>query len=372
MGRLPKTYVNNVERDPERHLTQIYMEQVGKVPLLTREKERETAESMRDHAAFYIKLAVANPEIQEKFYGEILKLTKSRKSVDTGFCRQYPNIKRLKELVDETYAPEERKLLDKCYSRYLEARDLLASSNLRLVVSIAKNYTGRGLAFLDLIEEGNNGLLKSLDKYRVEKGFKLSTYASWWIKQSLNRALQNKATTVHIPSYLQPEIALQKRLEQEGKTIEDELLLHRVKAAMGIKMLNIDHIVDEDGERMEVEDSRTESPIEGAERNGAAERIEKILGMLSYQQAEILRMRYGIGRDEEMTLEEIGKEFRLSRERIRQIEFESLRKLEAVLDEKARERKQEVEHYTTRKRENRKSLGIKHDTKRKLPFAQSA
>jgi RNA polymerase primary sigma factor len=225
-----------------------------------------------------------------------------------------------------------------------DARAQLIKANTRLVVSIAKKYIGRGVPFLDLIQEGNLGLMKAVEKYEYQRGFRFSTYATWWIRQSITRAIAEQGRTIRIPVHMVDRIRLMNKtaneLEQKlsrPPSVDElaeklELDNERVEWMMQVAWLplSLESPVgdEEDSELgMFVEDTASPTPNQAAYQNILREKIEEVLATLSPREARILRLRFGLENGETYTLEEIGKKFGLTRERIRQIEGKALRRL---------------------------------------------
>ncbi len=245
-------------------------------------------------------------------------------------------------------AEDEKELARRIRRGDREARDRMIRANLRLVVSIAKNYVDRGLSLLDLIEEGNLGLLKAVEKFDPDEDCRFSTYATWWIKQSIKRALLESVKTVRIPSYMVDLISRWKHMSTKlsyelgrqptFQEVADALKippesLGILKAAMKTSQ-GASRTVSIDGEYAlceVLEDKNARPPSETVSTSSEVENIEKCLGAISQRDAEILRMRYGLGGQRPMTLKEIGDKVNLSRERVRQIENEALRKLNFVM-----------------------------------------
>jgi RNA polymerase primary sigma factor len=268
----------------------LYLREIGKIPLLTNEEEFELAQ----------KIINGNPKAQKK------------------------------------------------------AKDKMAESNMRLVVSIAKRYSGRGLDFLDLIQEGNTGLLRAVEKFDPSKGFKFSTYATWWIRQAITRAIADQARTIRIPVHMVETInkvlRTQRRLTQElnrEPSIDEvakemDMEPEKIEYVMKIKqdIASLDASVGRDGEDEDsslgdfIEDEDRVSPEESAATQLLKEQIASILKTLSDREQKIIKMRFGIGGGKSHTLEEVGAEFSVTRERIRQIEAKALSKLRKHKDTK--------------------------------------
>lgn len=233
------------------------------------------------------------------------------------------------------------KIIKQTFSEYMEAKNKLIESNLRLVVSIAKRYTGRGLSFEDLIQEGNIGLIKAVEKFEYKKGFKFSTYSTWWIRQSINRAMANQSKTIRIPVHIIDRICkinkyLYQNLQEEQnfdriaeklntscEKIQSLVALNKEPVSIDISFRdNTDSLLKEF-----IEDTNSPNPYEEVVHEDMKYFIEKLFNILSEREKEVLIKRYGIDGEKPKSLEEVGKEYSVSRERIRQIEMRAIRKL---------------------------------------------
>jgi RNA polymerase primary sigma factor len=236
-------------------------------------------------------------------------------------------------------------IMRKRFTEYEQAKRDLSGGNLRLVVSIAKKYRNRGLSFLDLIQEGNTGLMRAVDKYEYRRGYKFSTYATWWIRQAITRAIADQARTIRIPVHMIETMSklrnVSKKLLQEmGRepTIEETaraagISVEETRRVMKISRhpISLDRPVGESEDSYFgdfIEDDTAESPVQAATQEMLKDKIEQVLKTLTYREREIIKLRYGLGDGYTYTLEEVGRIFKVTRERVRQIEAKAVRKLQ--------------------------------------------
>ncbi len=292
----------------------MYLKEIGKVPLLSAEEEIELAQKMEVGAVATEKIAILTERMEEAEEAEVEELK------------------------------EEIKNLQKDADLGAEAKKRLAEANLRLVVSIAKRYVGRGMLFLDLIQEGNLGLIKAVEKFDYRKGYKFSTYATWWIRQAITRAIADQARTIRIPVHMVETInklirvsrQLLKELGREPspEEIAEEMSMpvDRVREILKISQEPVSletPIGEEEDSHLGdfIRDENVPVPADAAAFTLLKEQLEEVLGTLTEREQKVLTLRFGLEDGRARTLEEVGKEFNVTRERIRQIEAKALRKL---------------------------------------------
>ena len=292
----------------------MYLKEIGKVPLLSAEEEIDLAQKMEAGAVAKEKIA-------------ILKKRQETASEE-----------------EEEEIEEEIKSLQKDLNAGDEAKKRLAEANLRLVVSIAKRYVGRGMLFLDLIQEGNLGLIKAVEKFDYRKGYKFSTYATWWIRQAITRAIADQARTIRIPVHMVETInkliRVSRQLLQElGRepspeeiAAEMNMPVERVREILKISQEPVSletPIGEEEDSHLGdfIQDDNVPVPADAAAFTLLKEQLEEVLGTLTEREQKVLTLRFGLEDGRARTLEEVGKEFNVTRERIRQIEAKALRKL---------------------------------------------
>lgn len=404
-GTLPEEGEEEVTEEPFRteDLVQVYFQSMGNITVLSRQEEQEIAGRLRNakqgmwdilsRMPFFREFEDTFPpredaEIAEEERGEFLsydslssalELLKSlMKKLDRAEKRtsRFGGLKNLRKLIQKkqkhTASAAELEILEQevrasvkevekatgCTARQLKAKyrtladinalviDLkneLVVRNLRLVVNIAKHYVGKGLPLLDLIQEGNIGLMKAIDKFDHERGFKFSTYATWWIRQAITRALIDQTKTIRVPVHMVElynkisKATRQLTLEMSREPASDE-----IAERLGIQQGKVEQVfnaiqdpvaiqtpVGDDDSKLEdfISDKNTASPYADIERNDMHEHLLKVLHTLSSREERVIRMRFGIGEHREHTLEEIGRHLSLTRERVRQIESKALAKL---------------------------------------------
>ena len=292
----------------------MYLKEIGKVPLLSADEEIELAQNMEDGAVAIEKINVLKGRL------------------DGASEEEKAEIK------------EEIKTLQRDVDKGADAKKRLAEANLRLVVSIAKRYVGKGMLFLDLIQEGNLGLIKAVEKFDYKKGYKFSTYATWWIRQAITRAIADQARTIRIPVHMVETInkliRVSRQLLQElGREPSPEEIakemnmpVERVREILKISQEPVSletPIGEEEDSHLGdfIKDDNVPVPADAAAFTLLKEQLEEVLGTLTEREQKVLTLRFGLEDGRARTLEEVGKEFNVTRERIRQIEAKALRKL---------------------------------------------
>ena len=292
----------------------MYLKEIGKVPLLSAEEEIELAKNMEAGAVAKEKIAILKSREENATEEELAEIK------------------------------EEIKNLQKDLDAGDEAKKRLAEANLRLVVSIAKRYVGRGMLFLDLIQEGNLGLIKAVEKFDYRKGYKFSTYATWWIRQAITRAIADQARNIRIPVHMVETInkliRVSRQLLQElGRepspeeiAAEMNMPVERVREILKISQEPVSletPIGEEEDSHLGdfIQDDNVPVPADAAAFTLLKEQLEEVLGTLTEREQKVLTLRFGLEDGRARTLEEVGKEFNVTRERIRQIEAKALRKL---------------------------------------------
>jgi RNA polymerase primary sigma factor len=273
----------------------------------------------------------------------------------------------LQELTLDTPKQLDKRLrsIEAVFSEYENAKRALSSANLRLVVSIAKKYRNRGLSFLDIIQEGNTGLMRAVDKYEYRRGYKFSTYATWWIRQAITRSIADHARTIRIPVHmietmsrlravnkaLLQKLGREPTLEEIGKEVSMSISETRRVLKMSKHPISLDRPIGDSEDSYFgdfIEDESIDSPVNSATQEMLKERIDHVLKTLTYREREIIKLRYGIGDGYTYTLEEVGRIFKVTRERVRQVEAKAVRKLqhpvrarklEGFLDHRSRDHK---------------------------------
>ena len=293
----------------------MYLKEIGKVPLLSAEEEIDLAQKMEEGNVAQEKIVILKNRIEE--------------SEDEAEIEDFR---------------AEMKVLQKTVDIGADAKKRLAEANLRLVVSIAKRYVGRGMLFLDLIQEGNLGLIKAVEKFDYRKGYKFSTYATWWIRQAITRAIADQARTIRIPVHMVETInkliRVSRQLLQElgrepsPEEIAEEMSMpvERVREILKISQEPVSletPIGEEEDSHLGdfIKDDNVPVPADAAAFTLLKEQLEEVLGTLTEREQKVLTLRFGLEDGRARTLEEVGKEFNVTRERIRQIEAKALRKL---------------------------------------------
>ena len=329
--RLPDIEPDSSRRAGTSDLVRIYLREIGRVPLLTAEDEVELAKAIEAGLYSEEKLNGGVPLLTAEGEVELAKAIEAGLFAEEKLNGGFPLL------------GEERADLEWLAADGVRGKQRLIEANLRLVVSIAKRYIGRGLVFLDLIQEGNLGLIRAVEKFDYTRGYKFSTYATWWIRQAITRAIADQARTIRVPVHMVETInklaRVQRQLHQE---LGREATPEEIAAEMGVepeRVAEIQRIAQEPvslqspiGEEESdlgdfIEDADAVVPIEAAAFIMLQDQLERVLCELSEREQRIIQLRFGLSDGHPRTLEEVGREFGVTRERIRQIESKTLAKL---------------------------------------------
>ena len=295
-------------------------------------------------------------QMMKKLQAISRKMHQLAETVEAGPNREYTpedidamkqEIRGLQDLVLETPKQLDKRLraIEAVHIQYEETKRNLSAGNLRLVVSIAKKYRNRGLSFLDIIQEGNTGLMRAVDKYEYRRGYKFSTYATWWIRQAITRSIADHARTIRIPVHmietmsklrqvsklLLQELGREPMIEEIAKQAEMSVAETRRVLKISKHPFSLDRPIGESEDSYFgdfIEDNTIDSPVQSATQEMLKDRIEHVLKTLTYREREIIKLRYGIGDGYTYTLEEVGRIFKVTRERVRQVEAKAIRKLQ--------------------------------------------
>ena len=318
----------------------MYLKEIGRIPLLKRDEEISLAQKVEhlQHKQYVVNIynRLKASQTEEPSLEEIAEVLEKYKEIKLSSDQVQGLIKEVNRVGDKLEVSK--------FDPDFRAKEKLTSSNLRLVVSIAKKYIGRGMTFLDLIQEGNKGLIRAVEKYDWVKGFKFSTYATWWIRQAITRAIADQARTIRIPVHmvetinklirisrkLMQDLGREPTPEEIGKEMEisPERVIEIMKISQKTTSLETPIGDDDDSYLGDfIPDETQVSPYDATSKRLLKENIDEVLQALSDREARVLKMRFGLSSQRPMTLEEVGQKFGVTRERIRQIEAKALRKL---------------------------------------------
>jgi RNA polymerase primary sigma factor len=352
----PTTPKRRLERELERDkptaaILPIYLREMGSTPLIDETKEVSLARELQEGREGLAKVAVKLPVScrQHTLDGDLSGPKRGREwpldALETFYSRLLLYGREHKEPRVAALLRDARR-----HKRHIDhARDALILANLRLVVHIAKKYLNHGISFMDLIQEGNIGLMKAVEKFEYERGNKFSTYAYWWIKQAIERAIADKARVIRIPVHVNEKIKKISRVSRElGETLGRKPTPQEIAKKLRMPVVKVEEIlgVVQDPQALEdfgsdedspgllrfVADPNAPSPLEKTVDRELREKVEATLEVLNAREKEIIRLRFGLGRDMPYTLEEIGRVMGLSRERVRQIEATALKKIQSAQD----------------------------------------
>ena len=333
---------------PTNDPVRMYLKEIGKVPLLTAAQEVDLARRIEagEFATVLRELTEEEDRVDQK---RLRQVTESVVAIREHQVEKFGKVEGIgRDRIGKTYKPKTREALDDFLRRVERdgqlAKRKLIEANLRLVVSIAKRYVGRGMLFLDLIQEGNLGLIRAVEKFDYSKGYKFSTYATWWIRQAITRAIADQARTIRIPVHMVETINKLVRIQRQLlQDLGREPLPEEIGRQMGIPADKVREILkvsqepvsletpigeEEDSHLGDfIEDSDAVVPVDAASFILLQEQLESVLHTLSEREKKVIQLRFGLLDGHPRTLEEVGREFGVTRERIRQIESKTLSKL---------------------------------------------
>ena len=333
---------------PTNDPVRMYLKEIGKVPLLTAAQEVDLARRIEagEFATVLRELTEEEDRVDQK---RLRQVTESVVAIRDHQVEKFGKVEGIgRDRIGKTYKPKTREALDDFLRRVERdgqlAKRKLIEANLRLVVSIAKRYVGRGMLFLDLIQEGNLGLIRAVEKFDYSKGYKFSTYATWWIRQAITRAIADQARTIRIPVHMVETINKLVRIQRQLlQDLGREPLPEEIGRQMGIPADKVREILkvsqepvsletpigeEEDSHLGDfIEDSDAVVPVDAASFILLQEQLESVLHTLSEREKKVIQLRFGLLDGHPRTLEEVGREFGVTRERIRQIESKTLSKL---------------------------------------------
>ncbi|HEV8057645.1 MAG TPA: RNA polymerase sigma factor RpoD [Actinomycetota bacterium] len=333
---------------PTNDPVRMYLKEIGKVPLLTAAQEVDLARRIEagEFATVLRELTEEEDRVDQK---RLRQVTESVVAIREHQVEKFGKVEGIgRDRIGKTYKPKTREALDDFLRRVERdgqlAKRKLIEANLRLVVSIAKRYVGRGMLFLDLIQEGNLGLIRAVEKFDYSKGYKFSTYATWWIRQAITRAIADQARTIRIPVHMVETINKLVRIQRQLlQDLGREPLPEEIGRQMGIPADKVREILkvsqepvsletpigeEEDSHLGDfIEDSDAVVPVDAASFILLQEQLESVLHTLSEREKQVIQLRFGLLDGHPRTLEEVGREFGVTRERIRQIESKTLSKL---------------------------------------------
>jgi RNA polymerase primary sigma factor len=333
---------------PTNDPVRMYLKEIGKVPLLTAAQEVDLARRI-EAGEFATELRELTEEEDRVDQKRLRLVTESVVAIREHQIEKFGKVEGIgRDRIGKSYKPKTREGLDDLLRRVERdgqlAKRKLIEANLRLVVSIAKRYVGRGMLFLDLIQEGNLGLIRAVEKFDYSKGYKFSTYATWWIRQAITRAIADQARTIRIPVHMVETINKLVRIQRQLlQDLGREPLPEEIGRQMGIPADKVREILkvsqepvsletpigeEEDSHLGDfIEDRQVLSPIDAVLVSNLQDQTRRVLKSLTPREEQVLKMRFGVGDGSEHTLEEVGRSFNVTRERIRQIESKALRKL---------------------------------------------